>query len=66
MYIRFNTEFNEGNDKNQSTNANDVIERVKKTYSNTSPDGESTGINWNAALNGNENDVGVQQLAKIK
>lgn len=63
---RFNTEFNEGNDKNQSTNANDVIERVKKTYSNTSPDGESTGINWNAALNGNENDVGVQQLAKIK
>ena len=43
---RFNTEFNEGNDKNQSTNANDVIERVKKTYSNTSPDGESTGINF--------------------
>lgn len=63
---RFNTEFNEGNDKNQSTNANDVIERVKKTYSNTSPDGKSTSINWNAALNGNENDVGVQQLAKIK
>ena len=63
---RFNTEFNEGNDKNQSTNANDVIERVKKTYSNISPDGESNGINWNAALNGNENDVGVQQLAKIK
>ena len=63
---RFNTEFNEGNDKSQSTNANDVIERVKKTYSNTSPDGKSTGINWNAALNGNENDVGVQQLAKIK
>lgn len=60
---KFNTQFNDGSDDTQSTNAKDVISRVSQ---NLGGDGTSNGIGWVRAIGGIDNDTAVEQLAKLK
>lgn len=60
---KFNTQFNEGSDDTQSTNAKDVISRVSKTLGG---DGTFKNVSWAKATAGIENDKPVEQLARLK
>ena len=60
---KFNTQFNEGVDDTQSTNAKDVISRVSKDLGGN---GTYEGVSWNRAVDGIENNTAVQQLARLK